>query len=219
MTGNGDFDGATQWGESFLKLKYTPPAGAAAGSLQVIDHWTPWTDLQRSGQQVAPAVKMAGMSAPSEALKPVGSGMNMKFKGAKVVTMKDDQGVPVTLVYPQMASGAWSDEDFGSAGPACVFAIGVCVAAGKDGIAYPVKTANLGGTTLITQRAVGLGALECAVPLQQVRSTRDRWRPDLRAELQWRCRRLSVDGVGASLVATAHGREGCRRPCICGGKE
>ncbi len=148
MTGNGDFDGATQWGESVLKLKYTPPVGATAGSLQVIDHWTPWTDLQRSGQQAAPAVKMAGMSAPSEALKPVGSGMNMKFKGAKVVTMKDDQGATVRLVYPQMASGAWSDEDFGSAGPACIFAIGVCIAAGKDGIAYPVKTANLGGTTL-----------------------------------------------------------------------
>ena len=26
LTGNGDFDGTSQWGESFLKLKYTPPA-------------------------------------------------------------------------------------------------------------------------------------------------------------------------------------------------
>jgi hypothetical protein len=47
-----------------------------------------------------------------------------------------------------MAQGAWADEDWGSAGPACIFAIGVCVASGKDGIAYPVKTANMGGTTV-----------------------------------------------------------------------
>ena len=47
-----------------------------------------------------------------------------------------------------MATGAWSDEDWGSAGPACIFSIGVCIAAGKDGIAYPVKTSALGGTTL-----------------------------------------------------------------------
>ena len=55
--------------------------------------------------------------------------------------------MPVLLVFPEMASGNWSDEDWGSAGPACIFSIGVCVATGKDGIAYPIKTANLGGTT------------------------------------------------------------------------
>ena len=42
----------------------------------------------------------------------------------------------------------WSDEDWGSAGPACVFSNGVCVATEKDGIAYPIKTTNLGGTTI-----------------------------------------------------------------------
>jgi hypothetical protein len=40
-----------------------------------------------------------------------------------------------------------ADEDWGSSGPACIFSIGVCIASGKDGIAYPIKTANLGGTT------------------------------------------------------------------------
>ena len=43
-----------------------------------------------------------------------------------------------------MAQGAWSDEDWGSAGPACIFSIGVCIATGKDGIAYPIKTAQPG---------------------------------------------------------------------------
>ena len=83
LTGNGDFDGATQWGESFLKLQYTPSSGGAPASLQVVDHWTPWTDLARSGQAAAPAEKLAGMSAPSEAIKPVGGGMNITLKNAK----------------------------------------------------------------------------------------------------------------------------------------
>ncbi|MGC2608155.1 MAG: hypothetical protein WA419_21590, partial [Silvibacterium sp.] len=148
ITGNGDFDGVSQWGESFLKLKYTPPSGGVPASLQVVDHWTPWTDLVRSGHAAAPAVKLAGVSTPSEAVKPVGGGMSIPLKNAKLVPMISDRGTPVLLVYPLMASGNWSDEDWGSAGPACIFSIGVCVAAGKDGIAYPIKTASLGGTTV-----------------------------------------------------------------------
>ena len=144
MTGNGDFDGVTQWGESFLKLKYTPSSEGAAATLQVVDHWTPWTDFARTGQTTKPAIKLAGVSAPSEAMKPVGSGMSISLKNARLVPMVSDRGNPVLLVFPEMASGAWSDEDWGSAGPACIFTIGVCIAAGKDGIAYPIKTANLG---------------------------------------------------------------------------
>lgn len=149
LTGNGDFDGSSQWGESFLKLKYTPPIGGTAASLKVVDHWTPWTDFARTGNQPPAPDKMAGMSAPSEALKrPVNGGMNMSLKNAKLVPTVSERGAPMLLVYPDMASGAWSDEDWGSSGPACIFAINVCIAAGKDGIAYPIKTTNLGGTTL-----------------------------------------------------------------------
>ena len=51
-------------------------------------------------------------------------------------------------VVPQaMAQGQWADEDWGSAGPACIFSIGVCIASGKDGIGYPIKTSKMGGTT------------------------------------------------------------------------
>jgi hypothetical protein len=148
LTGNGDFDGISQWGESFLKLKYKPASGAVPASLTVADHWTPWTDRARTGQARGSSAKMAGMSAPSEALKPVNRGMNLSLKDAKLLATVDDQGKPTLLVYPQMAQGAWSDEDWGSAGPACIFAINVCVAAGKDGIAYPIKTTSLGGTTV-----------------------------------------------------------------------
>jgi hypothetical protein len=149
ITGNGDFDGVSQWGESFLKLKYTPPSGAAQASLAVVDHWTPWTDMARSGGHAAPAGKLAGISAPTEAMShPVGSGMNMSLKNAKVEASISAEGKLSVRVYPEMAQGAWADEDWGSAGPACIFAIGVCVASGKDGIAYPVKTASMGGTTV-----------------------------------------------------------------------
>ncbi len=148
VTGNGDFDGKSQWGESFVKLQYTPPSGGTPASLKVVDHWTPWADLARTGQVRMADMKLAGDSAPSEAVKPVGAGMNMSMKDAKLVAQVNDQGVPTLLVFPQMATGNWSDEDWGSAGPACIFPIGVCIAAGKDGIGYSIKTANLGGTTL-----------------------------------------------------------------------
>ena len=49
MTGNGTFDAVTDWAESFLKLRYTPPSGGQAGSIVVVDWWTPWTDDGRSG--------------------------------------------------------------------------------------------------------------------------------------------------------------------------
>jgi hypothetical protein len=58
MTGNGTFDAVTDWAESFLKLRYTPPAGSQPGSIAVVDWWTPWTDdgrsgLDRSGDELA----------------------------------------------------------------------------------------------------------------------------------------------------------------------
>jgi hypothetical protein len=146
-TGNGDFDGQTQWGESFVKVKYTPTSNATQASLKVVDHWTPWSDLVRSGQQKMASMKVSGISAPTEAMRAVNSGMPASsLRNAKVTMSVDDQNRATVLIYPQMASGAWSDEDWGSAGPACIFALGVCVATGKDGIGYPIKTANMGAT-------------------------------------------------------------------------
>lgn len=149
VTGNGDFDGLTQWGESLLKLKYTPPASGGQASIAVVDHWTPWTDLARTGGQAAPADRIEGMNAATEAMRgPVGGGMNISLKNARVETSISDTGKLSVRVYPDIAQGAWADEDWGSAGPACIFGIGVCVASGKDGIAYPVNAANMGGTTV-----------------------------------------------------------------------
>ncbi|AXC15480.1 putative autotransporter protein [Acidisarcina polymorpha] len=152
ITGNGDFDGAAQWAESFLKLHYTPPSAQNQGGIRVVDHWTPWTDLARSSGQPAPQGKLAGVSAPSEPMmamnRPVGASMNMSFKGAVTKSAVDAKGNLVVRVYPKIPTGDWSDEDWGSAGPACIFSLGICIASGKDGIAYPIKTASMGGTTL-----------------------------------------------------------------------
>jgi hypothetical protein len=164
LTGNGDFDGASQWGESFLKLKYTPSSGGNPATLKVIDHWTPWTDFARTGQTPKLVNKVAGVNAASEALKPVNAGMSVSLKNARVVAHVNELGKPVMLVFPDMASGNWSDEDWGSAGPACIFAISVCVATGKDGIAYPIKTANLGGTTVADLRDPKKNCKKLAAP-------------------------------------------------------
>ena len=148
ITGNGAFDGKTLWGESFVKVQYTPASGGTPASLQVVDHWTPWTDLVRAGQAPPPSMKVSGESAPSEAIRPVNGGMNISMQDARLVPEINAQGTPTVLVYPKMATGNWSDEDWGSAGPACIFAISVCIATGKDGIGYPINTSNMGGTTL-----------------------------------------------------------------------
>jgi hypothetical protein len=54
MTGNGSFDGVSDFAQSILKLHYTAPAaGQAKGSLRVTDSWTPWSDEIRIGHQLA----------------------------------------------------------------------------------------------------------------------------------------------------------------------
>jgi hypothetical protein len=55
MTGNGAFDGITDFSESFVKLRYSPPNGTTTASLAIDDWWTPWTDAQRT-RNSAPAI-------------------------------------------------------------------------------------------------------------------------------------------------------------------
>jgi outer membrane protein assembly factor BamB len=49
MTGNGAFDGKTEFGESFIKLKYTPPNAGHSGKLEAVDWWSPFSDTGRVG--------------------------------------------------------------------------------------------------------------------------------------------------------------------------
>jgi hypothetical protein len=157
MTGNGTFDGVNDFAESIIKVQYTPPSGTAAAALKIVSWWTPYTDAARSpGGYPAPATpaavrltgKPAGVSAPSEALRPVNAAMAPSLKSARVVVKKNRFGKAVRLLYPNIANtGAWWDEDLGSAQGALLESLGYFVAAGKDGIAYVTKIANLGNTT------------------------------------------------------------------------
>ena len=145
ITGNGAFDPAQGWyGESFIKIQYLN------GSLKIVDQWSPWSDTQRTGQAKPPVNLVSGTSLPTEELRPVGGSMNMSVAHASVRVNINAEQQKIPLVYPSTASGTWSDEDWGSGGPACILQIGVCIAAGKDGIGYPIKTSSLGGTTLDT---------------------------------------------------------------------
>ena len=49
VTGNGDFDGKVDFGESVVRLRYTPASANANSSLKVTGWWTPWTDDGRTG--------------------------------------------------------------------------------------------------------------------------------------------------------------------------
>jgi hypothetical protein len=151
ITGNGDFQPPTQWGEALIQLQYIPPTATTPAVLQINKGYSPWTDLQRSGQTQVPTGKLSGVSLPSVASHPVGSGMTGNpMVHARLVAKVSAQGQPVTLVYPNMATGNWSDEDFGSAGPACLFQIGICIAAGKDGESFSLPVPGFTGTTAAT---------------------------------------------------------------------
>jgi hypothetical protein len=118
MTGNGTFDAVTDWAESFLKLKYTPPSGGQAGSIAVADWWTPWMDGARSGSE--------SFVEQSAAPKPT------NFRGYAVAHAAMD--------------GEWADMDLGSGGPVLVEDFGLVVGAGKDGILYVLKKNAMGKT-------------------------------------------------------------------------
>jgi hypothetical protein len=152
VTGNGSFDGVNDFAESILKIQYTPRTGAAPASLKIVSWFTPYSDTARSpggypGPTSPTATKPAGISAPSEALRPVNAAMSPSLKHARVVKTKNAQGKAVRLVYPQIANpGAWWDEDLGSAQGALLENYGFYIVTGKDGIAYVTKIADLGET-------------------------------------------------------------------------
>lgn len=149
ITGNGGFDGVSQWGESFIKIRYVPPTAGSAASLKVIDHWTPWTDRARSGTANAPAAdKLAGMSMPSEDVRPVGGGMTMPMANARVEARRNARGEAVLLVWPQLSAAARNDQDLGSAGLGYIADLKIVCGGGKDGLLYCLHADRMGGTKL-----------------------------------------------------------------------
>lgn len=125
ITGNGDFDGITDFGESVVKLKYTAPAGGHPGSLTAIDWWTPWTDDGRTGKN--PEGEVALEVHPTN------------FR-------KDQHLVRKIGMRAMSAGGAWGDQDFGAGGPVLAESVKTIIASGKDGVLYPVNLDNMGKT-------------------------------------------------------------------------
>jgi hypothetical protein len=125
ITGNGGFDAVTDFGESIVKLRYTPPASGRAGSISVVDWWTPWTDDGRTGGN--PEGEADTQPIPTNFRKDVHMVRSM---GMQAMSM----------------GGAWGDQDFGAGGPVLAPTAQAVLAAGKDGILYTANMQNLGKT-------------------------------------------------------------------------
>jgi len=95
--------------------------------------------------------KLSGVSAPSEQMRmPVNGSMPRSLKDARIVNNIDENtGKPVKLFFPKMQAQdpAYADEDLGSAGGTLIEPFMIYLAAGKDGIGYPVNARNMGNTT------------------------------------------------------------------------
>jgi len=146
ITGNGGFDGINQWGESFIKIRYSPPTATQQASIKVIDHWTPWTDAARSRTANAPLNKLAGTSLMSDEVKPVGGSMPAALGNARVVATKNALNQPVLLVYPELPPGARTDQDLGSGGLVYIGDLKIVCGGGKDGLLYCLHSDHMGGT-------------------------------------------------------------------------
>ncbi len=164
MTGNGDFDPAKgDYGESIVKLQYTPPAGGNAGSLKRVSWWTPWTDDGRTGGN--PEGEAAQRPVPSNVHAPmllghaIRLGLRMPEMATAATAEMGDMPMPVTggTTHPDlrnlitahmedMAGGAWGDQDLGAGGPVLAEAADSLLACGKDGILFTVSMTQLGDT-------------------------------------------------------------------------
>jgi len=125
ITGNGDFDGITDFAESIVKLQYKPEAGGRAASLAAVDWWTPWTDDGRTG----------GNPEGEKDLEPLPTNFRRDLHFVRAMGM-----------HAMNMGAAWGDQDFGSGGPVIVLSAQAVLAAGKDGILYTGNLKNLGKT-------------------------------------------------------------------------
>lgn len=129
VTGNGGFDAITDFAESIVKLRYTPPHPNSAGSLTVVDWWTPWTDNGRTG----------GNPEGERARQPLEKALPTNFR--KDVHLARQVGAQAMNM-----NESWGDQDIGAAGPVLAPTIGAVLTSSKDGILYTANLQNLGRT-------------------------------------------------------------------------
>jgi hypothetical protein len=131
VTGNGDFDGVSDFAESVVRLRYTPPTAGANGSLTVTGWWTPWTDDGRTGgNPEGEAAKAALRALPRR--------MPSNFRPVPHLARLG--------IAPMDMGSAWSDQDVGASGIVLVEEPGVALVSSKDGILYTIGLDNPGET-------------------------------------------------------------------------
>jgi hypothetical protein len=127
--GNGAFDGITDFGESVVRIGYTPAAGNTPAALAVKQWFTPYTDTGRVAGAMYQTVADLSLLPAAEA--------------------GDDD--------PAMATSnmdSSSDEDLNSGGPCLILASqsglsrDIIVQSGKDGILYVINADHMGSPPL-----------------------------------------------------------------------
>lgn len=133
--GNGAFDGVTDFGESFVKLRYIPPAKPGGqGTFTVTDWFTPYTDTGRVGAD--PTLADVSLIPNTQSLKRIPK--RLRVGDTPATSNMDDPG----------------DEDLNSGGPLFLsakntgFSTDLILGAGKDGILYVINADNMGRPSL-----------------------------------------------------------------------
>lgn len=124
MTGNGGFDGVTDFGECFFKLKYTPRTGGVPARLECVDWFSPYSDTGLEGFDPT----LADVSLSPGAAEPksdAASNMNSSYD--------TDLGSGAPAYFAKEATGYGKDAIIG---------------AGKLGIGYVVDAGQMGRTQL-----------------------------------------------------------------------
>jgi hypothetical protein len=148
VTGNGDFDGKVDFGESVVRLRYTAASAGASASLKVTGWWTPWTDDGRTGGN---PVGEGGAAVRAADRNPQGKGWTIP----KIAALRGLPRPSNFRMVPHLArlgvramdmGGAWGDQDLGASGIVLVEHLGVGLVSGKDGILYTISLTNPGET-------------------------------------------------------------------------
>lgn len=116
-TGNGSFNGTTDFGESSIKMQFVPPTSTTAASLSVIGAWSPFSDASRECNNP----QFTTAPSPLRAVTGAAPGARMPMSTA--------------------CNNQWTDQDAHLTGT-LVERFHQYITAGKDGIGYVVTTQN-----------------------------------------------------------------------------
>ena len=148
VTGKGDFDGAANWSESVVRLRYTRTA--ARSTLAVSGLWTPWTDDGRAGGNSDDEASWVLDQLPTP------SNFQLVPHLARMGVEAMDMG------------SAWGGQDLGAGGIVLIEPLGIGLVCGKDGILYTIDIANPGNTKpadMTVARAAANYAKLAALPI------------------------------------------------------